>query len=255
MQALAVPALAGAVVDRAHPVLHREREHRAAVMLRNWNVNEAVGLDQVARDARLFAYLALRHLDGDVVVALWTIQLRARALDGVENSACRERLALRVACVLGNHDLLHLRLLGSEDHGADDVGMSIAALLGSGLPGEVRLDGNLLALLEELAPSAHLLDAGRDHLGNVVAMHHYDARFLLLRQGRCRHCGRDRARRRCGGALLDEAATLNLLHGELLLVVLSFPSAKPSADVSSIANSDSARNARIELASAACTSS
>ena len=132
-------------------------------------------------------------------------------------AACLEGLLLGLAGVLRNRDLPHLAGLGGEHDGAEDVGVGVAALLGRGVPGEVRLERDLLAGLEELVPAAHLRDAGLDHLRDVGAVDHHDGRGRFGRQGRPGQGRRAGDRRRPG---LDERTTFDVaccfaLHGFL----------------------------------------
>ena len=205
VEALAVPAAAGVVVDGSHPVLHGDGEGRAAVVLRDGDVHDAVGLENVLGNLRLRADFALGDLDFLVVGGFRAVEFRFRAFERVDGAACRECLLFRLAGVFRNRYLLHLARFRRQNHGAENVGMRIAALLGCGLPSKVRLDGHFRSGLEELFPAAHFRHSLFDHLCDVGSFRH-DYR-------RRRFSGRDgwiHGRRRDGCASgFDECAALD----------------------------------------------
>ena len=50
VKSFAVPSASGAVVDRPHPVLHRDGERRASMVLRDWHIDDAIGVEDVLRN-------------------------------------------------------------------------------------------------------------------------------------------------------------------------------------------------------------
>ena len=206
VEPVAVPRPARLVVHRAHPVLHREGERGAAVVLGNGHVHEAVRLDEVARDLGLLADFPLGYVHFLVFGGLGTVEFRRSPLNRVVRATDLESHLLGLARVLGDEDLLHLAGLRALDDGAQDVGVRVAALFGGGVPGEVRLKRHFGSGLEELVPSAHLRHAGLDHLCEVRAVHDDDFRLFFVCQRFCRHD----CRCRHGGSGLEERAPLEV---------------------------------------------
>ena len=159
-----------AILYCAHPVLEGDREAGSSMNLRDGHIDQTSAVQNIRRDIGFFEDFGLGQFRGSIVLVFQGIQPAACFFYGLCNAAHPEGLFAGGTGIFAHNGFRASGGATGRYASADQSRVRVRPLFWSGSPGNIGLEGDLLAWCEERRPTAHAFDTGLQHSGNVGAM-------------------------------------------------------------------------------------